>query len=175
MRRYNIPTLAAAIGARGEITTADVETLRANLCNGEEVWPHEARALFALMHMRLPACPQWREFIVEALSHYVVHGLEPHGSVDDKNSRWLAAMMRQGADHWDGCDLALVLAIMEKARGAPLALQHFALELTERVAARRAAGLRANHGASSAAMPCAESDTGQARADNAVHRVGNAA
>ena len=44
MRRLNIPTLASAIAARGHISAEDVDVLRQNVLNGEELWPHGARS-----------------------------------------------------------------------------------------------------------------------------------
>jgi hypothetical protein len=133
MRRYNIPTLALDTRARGKITPEDVRFLQSNLFNGEEVWPHEARALFDLMQKRLPACDEWKNFIIEALSEYIVNELEPRGSLDEKNVRFLAAMLRRDEDNWSDIDAGVLVAVMEKAGSAPLSLQLFALEVTQRL------------------------------------------
>ncbi len=154
MRRFNIATLASKTGANGTITADEVAVLRTNLFNGEEVWPPEVRALFALMHRRMPACDEFNAFIVEALSAYVVNELEPRGAVDEKNARWLIAMLRQGQESWSEIDLAVVRAVLEKAGDAPLSLQHFALEMTQCLMS----GVPVRHAASSDA-PAANAPT----------------
>lgn len=135
MRRWNIATLASKTGANGTITAEEVRVLSDNLFNGEEVWPPEVRALLALLHRRLPACAAFDAFIVEALSEYTINQLEPRGSVDEKNARWLIAMLRQGQDGWSEIELAVVRAVLEKAGGGPVALQRFALEVAQHVLA----------------------------------------
>ena len=140
MRRYNISTLAGDMGSRGQITADDVATVRKNLFNGEEVWPPEARALFDLMQKRLPACEEWNAFFVEAISEYVVNELEPRGAIDEKNARWLIAMVARDQANWNHDDLHLLVAVMERAGAAPLALQQFALEMAQGLARRNKMG-----------------------------------
>jgi hypothetical protein len=129
MSRFNIGYLASKAGAGGTITDEDVRILRDNFFNGDEIWPPEMRALFALLHKRLPASEAFTAFMVDAVSFYVVDELEPIGNVNEKNARWLIAMLRLGQDNWSNIDLAIVRGILDKVDKAPVALQQFALEL----------------------------------------------
>lgn len=49
MHRFNIVTLAMDIAKRGEITSADILSLRQSVFGDMRVWPDEAQALFDLM------------------------------------------------------------------------------------------------------------------------------
>ncbi len=133
MRRYNIPTLASKTGERGQILPEDVAFLRENLFNGEEIWPPEARALFDLLQKRLPACEEFDAFIVEAISSYIIDELEPRGALDEKNARFLAAMLRRDEEGWTETDLEILVTVMEKAGSAPVSLQQFAVEVSQKV------------------------------------------
>ncbi len=132
MRRLNIPTLASGIAATGEIGPNDVEILRQNLLDGEEIWPHEARAMFDLMHKRLPACGEWLPFFVDAMSGYVLNHLEPHGRMDERNARWLIAMLKRDDSSAGKIELALMLRVLENISLAPANLQAFALEMVRK-------------------------------------------
>lgn len=136
MRRINIAYLAHIAREKGRIEWEDVVALHENFFNGEEVWPPSAQALFDLLQLRLPACPQWRDFIADALSHYVVDHLEPRGRLDEKNARYLEAMLRRDAVNWSSLDLSILVATMNRAGAAPASLQVFALQLSRALLAK---------------------------------------
>jgi len=146
MSRFNIGYLASKAGACGTITDEDVRILRDNFFNGDEIWPPEMRALFTLLHKRLPATDAFKTFLVEAVSFYVVDELEPIGAVNEKNARWLIAMLRQGQDWGNDTDLAIVRGVLEKVDKAPVALQQFALELAHSVMSGGQAGAASEAG-----------------------------
>ena len=133
MRRFNIPTLASKIAATGAIGPDDVMVLRDNLLNGEEIWPHEVRAIFDLMQKRLPACAEWSEFFVESITVYAVEELEPRGKLDEKNARFVCAMLRRDQAHWSHIDLDLARALLKECDKVPVSLQQFVLEVGQQV------------------------------------------
>ncbi len=81
----------------------------------------------------MPACEEWNAFIVEAISGYIVDELEPKGALDEKNASFLAAMLRRGEEGWNETDLEILVTVMEKAGLAPVSLQQFTLEVSQKV------------------------------------------
>ena len=143
MRRMNIGYLAHLAREKGKIEREDVVGLHENFFNGEELWPPAARALFDLLQARLPACAEWNDFIADAISHYMVDQLEPRGRLDDKNARFLEAMLSRDTVNWSAVDLSILVATMNRAGAAPPRLQAFALQLSRALLAAGRIGAEA--------------------------------
>lgn len=128
MHRFNIVTLTHDIGTRGKITAEDVISLRQSVFGDMRVCPDEAMSLFNLMQKRLPACAEWPEFFIEAMTDYTVNQAEPHGYVDKANARWLIAMVSRDNETWSDTELELLVNVMDKAKSSPDFLEAFILK-----------------------------------------------
>jgi len=119
--------IADAAAADGEISAAEVlELRRAGWANGK-ITPDEAEAIFVINDRVGAASDEWAEFFVEAVSEFVVNGMEPRGYVEDSQAQWLVERI----DH-DGkldalCELELLVKIIERATNAPQALKDYVL------------------------------------------------
>ncbi|MCC2098903.1 MAG: hypothetical protein KDJ29_18570 [Hyphomicrobiales bacterium] len=128
MNASAIMDLVAAIRRSGDITAQDVLELRRGVFGDTRVWPHEAEALFDLQQMRLPACPEWQDFYLEAMTDYLVNQEEPQGYISEQNAHWLVEMIDRDAVVWSDTELELLVHVLEKAKSSPPQLVRYALE-----------------------------------------------
>lgn len=124
--------LAARLEAARAITGEDVLALR------RQVWPdgivgaEEAELAFRLNQSVAQPTREWTDFFVEAITEYVVNGVEPKGYVDARTGDWLIAQVeRDGMIETLG-ELELLVKILEVALDAPASLRAFALAEIER-------------------------------------------
>ena len=111
-----------------DITPTDVLALRRAVFGDAVVSLHEAEALFDLAAKRLPACAEWDEFYLEAMTDYLVRQIEPQGYVSVRNAAWLMDMIEKDGRLWSDTELNLVVHILEKAKSSPPELVGFAME-----------------------------------------------
>ncbi|QIG80137.1 hypothetical protein [Stakelama tenebrarum] len=124
--------LAEQLKADDRLCAEDTLKLR------REIWPNgaistEEAELLLEMNDTLARSPEWLDFFVEALCHYMVHQVEPRRHISPENAEWL--MARIGSDgHLDTLgEIELVVKILETAHSAPDTLRSFALEEVARV------------------------------------------
>ncbi|MDP4594278.1 MAG: hypothetical protein NWT00_06905 [Beijerinckiaceae bacterium] len=127
MNASAIVDLVTRIQSSGDITSSDVLSLRRGVFGDERVWPHEAEALFDLSQKRLPACAEWQEFFLEAMTDYLVRQEQPQGYVSEQNAAWLIDMIERDGYIWTDTELNLVIHILEKATSSPPSLVQFAM------------------------------------------------
>ncbi|GEO83434.1 MULTISPECIES: hypothetical protein [Alphaproteobacteria] len=93
-------------------------------------------------------CPQWRDYFVEQLAHFIVHHCYPIGSLDEINVDWLRQVLCEDGVLASEIALETVLHVMDITRFVPLSLTLLMLDqlrvaLEEQrgaYAARRTAG-----------------------------------
>lgn len=120
------------IRAKGAITLADVMRLRRDTFADGIVSLEEADALFALNDACAIKDTAWSDFLVEALSDYLVHQAEPKGYVTAENASWLIAKISLDGKVDTMTELELLMSVLEKARWAPASLSAFALDQVKR-------------------------------------------
>lgn len=87
----------------------------------------EAEILFALNKACRDKSGAWTEFMVEAMSDFIVHQEEPHGYISEENARWLIAAISADGVVESECELEVLVKSLEIARSAPPALSAYAL------------------------------------------------
>lgn len=120
-------TLLDSAAKTGMVGAEDVLKLRAAHYDNGLIEPAEADFLFDLEHhVRTPA-PEWSEFFVEALTHYLVDQADPHGYVDGEKGQWLLGRIMADGQVRSETELELLVSIVESARAVPFRLSTLAL------------------------------------------------
>lgn len=106
-----------SIGRTGQITEADVRTLRAEYGAETELTRDAADALFALEQADIAKCDAWRPFFVEAITEHVVWHARPTGVVNAAQAEWLI----QKVDAAGSLNaFAVLVNVMAEAHRVPL-------------------------------------------------------
>lgn len=123
--RFSFP--ASVIAAKGEIARDDVILLRCHL------WPEGITSrLQASMAIALDACcsaqcPEWRVFLVEAITAFVVGCDSQDGEVTGSTAGWLLEWLAERGVLRSETALDIVLHVLETAHEAPHFLSALAL------------------------------------------------
>ncbi len=117
----------ADIKKKNRIDAEDVLMLRREVFGDGVVTADEAEALLELGSSCTDQSAQWRDFLVEAITDYIVHQEKPAGYICAKNADWLI-----GAVSRDGkvgtTELELLVRVLEAAKFSTESLVSFALE-----------------------------------------------
>jgi len=111
----------------------DILQLRRTVWQNGTIEQPEAEAILALNARYPDGGAEWTDFLVEALSVWLVDQQDPRGHVDEGQAEWLIARLgRDGA--CNPTELELLVRVTEKAVSAPERLRDFALAQIERAA-----------------------------------------
>lgn len=128
---FSYSDFAAALKAGARISAEDVLALR------RQVWPDgsisdaEAETLFELNRLAGESDPEWADFLIEAMTEYLVNARVPRGYVDEANADWLIFQVDRDNAPVTATELALVVKLLEKALNAPASLKAWALRQIE--------------------------------------------
>ena len=86
----------AAIKKKNRIDAEDVLMLRREVFGDGVVTVEEAEALFDLGSSCSVQSTEWREFLAEAITDYIVHQEKPTGYICTKNADWLIGAVSRG-------------------------------------------------------------------------------
>jgi hypothetical protein len=128
---FSYSDFAAAIAAGARIDADDVLALRRWVWPDGAVSEAEAEALFALNRLAGDAGPEWADFLIEAITDYVVTARAPRGYVDEAAAAWLIGEIDRDGAAIGAAELALVVKILETALNAPASLKAWALRRIE--------------------------------------------
>lgn len=120
-------TLAEQAMADGEISAEEILALRREGWSGSAIDADEADAIFVLNdHLAAPSS-EWSDFFIEALSDYIVHGVEPRGYVDEGQAEWLIEQIENNGRLDSLTELELLVEVLEKAVSVPEQLKAYVL------------------------------------------------
>lgn len=119
----------AELKAAGTMTDKDVVKLRMAIYPDMDVSVEEAAGLFELNDVAgADAHPAWRELFIEAITDHVVRQRHPQGHVDDAACDWLIRCIDADGVVRIGCELELLVKVLEAAESVPKRLTTYALE-----------------------------------------------
>jgi len=134
---FSYSDFAAALQGGARISAHDVLELRRWVWPDGAVSDAEAEAVFALNRLARDAGPEWSDFLIEAMTEYVLNARSPRGYVDEANAAWLIDQVDRDGTPVTATELQLVAKILESALNAPASLKAWALREVE-------AGVRAD-------------------------------
>ena len=120
----------------GAVTSEDVRQLRAAFFQDGVISTSEAAVLLQLGRHCETLDADWPQFMIDALTDYLVHQAEPAGYVTVENADWLIATLSSDESAADSVaaegglsatELALLVEVMSEARYVPDSLIAFAL------------------------------------------------
>jgi hypothetical protein len=128
---FSYSDFAAALQAGARISAEDVLALRRWVWPDGAVSDAEAEAVFELNRLAGDAGPEWADFLIEAMTDYVVNARAPRGYVDEANAAWLINEVDRDGAPVTATELELVVTVLEKALNAPASLKAWALRQIE--------------------------------------------
>lgn len=125
--------VAGALKAGGSITADDVLAARRSIWADGAVSLPEAEAIFELNRLCTGPAPEWVDFLVEALTEFIVNQQAPRGYVDDANAHWLMEQIDRDGRVETMAELALLVKVVETALSVPAAFRSYVLRQIETV------------------------------------------
>jgi hypothetical protein len=130
---FSVPDLARALKNGSPISAEDVLAARRWAWSDGTVAPAEAAAIFELNQIAHDRSPEWTDFFVEAMTHFVVNGREPKGYVADADADWLIARIASDGAVETMAELEVLVKVIETALNCPTTLKAFVLGTIERI------------------------------------------
>lgn len=128
---FSYSDFAASIEAGARISAEDVLAVRRWVWPDGAVSDAEAEAVFALNRLARESGPEWADFLIEAMTDYVVNAKPPRGYVDEAKAAWLIDQIERDRAPITAVERALVVKILESALNAPSSLKAWALRQIE--------------------------------------------
>lgn len=123
--------LAAQAAAEGVLSSEELRALRKLAWMDGVIGEAEASTLFTINDQVEDAGPEWMDFFVETLSHWLVDQQSPRGYVDEAQSQWLMEHIKADGSTGALTELELLVRCFEKAVSTPKPLKEFALRQME--------------------------------------------
>lgn len=139
MRTPSTGAVCAAIHSARRIHVSDVLALRHSLMGKARPDRDDATSVAALAVENFPACAQWREFVVETISAYLIDRAAPRGELTEENADWLIHWCENGLEH--GLAFELAADAVQRAANCPSALMRYLLGRLNDLSARVQSGL----------------------------------
>lgn len=127
MHEDNFGPYAELLKTPGVISDDDVLHFRREVFQDGFVSQLEADAVFALNDAIQTKCEAWNEFLVEAMTDYIVYQAEPRGFITTANAQWLVNRISHDGIVDSATELELLVQVLAKADDCPQALAGFAL------------------------------------------------
>ena len=124
--------IAARAASDKTIAAHEIVALRRAGWSDGTISAVQAEAIFTLndaLHVR---SPEWVDFFVEAIGHYVLDTLDPRGYVSDEQADWLIERLKASGKVESMAELELVVRLLEKANNVPQVLKDYVIEVVER-------------------------------------------
>lgn len=122
--------IALEVSRTGAVTAEDIVAIRRNVYPDETVSRLEAEGIYSIERVRRVGNREWTSFFIEVMSDHLIN-IPPVGYLSEDNAAWLETQVkRRKAPSMDG-DVALVAAIIERAREVPPTFQAFGLRLVK--------------------------------------------
>lgn len=118
--------LIEKLAADGRISADEALDVRRAIFPDGAVSRAEAEALFLLNERVGGDDPAWNACFVEAISDHLLLGAEPLGHVTDEGAAWLENRISRDAVLEGPTELALLLALLDKAESCPARLSELA-------------------------------------------------
>ncbi len=124
--------IARQAAADGAISADEILALRREGWGDGRMTLEEAEAIFALDSTLADKPAEWCDFVVEAVSEFVLNAWEPAGYVTEDQGQWLAAKVSADGKLDSMTELELLVRVLERARNVPEQIKRFILTEIER-------------------------------------------
>ncbi|WP_371398179.1 hypothetical protein [Fretibacter rubidus] len=122
--------LIKEITAQGELTEAGLLTLRRATSHDFDISPVEADALFVI-NDTMTTPNGWREYFINAITHFLVSQTVPKGYVTDAKASWLIARIAQDGEVCTETEIGILMSVLKTAQNVTERLEKFALDLVK--------------------------------------------
>ncbi|MDO1583751.1 hypothetical protein [Rhizobium oryzicola] len=123
-----LPFPACMLAGKNSISSSDVMLLRKySLPDGVTSWA-DAHMLITISRNCEVPCPEWESYFVESLALFVVHHLQPAGTLSESKSRWLQRLLAPSGTIQSALEMEVLLHSIEIAAETPVSLSAFALD-----------------------------------------------
>lgn len=130
---YQFRALAEQAQADGQISAAEILSLRRDGWADGRIEAAEAEAIFVLNDHLAERTAEWSDFFVEALSEFVLSGGSPRGFVSETQAEWLVSRLDRAGKVETLAELELLGRLFDKAERLPDRLKTYAIGEIERI------------------------------------------
>lgn len=123
--------IAARAATDGKITAEEIQVLRQLGWADGGMDPDEAEGLFVTNDALIEPSREWCDFFVEALSHFIVQTVEPHGYVDQEMADELVSRIDRDGRVDTLAELELLVRVLELSTSVPASLRAYAIRQIE--------------------------------------------
>lgn len=128
MGKHRLTLPAFLLAGRSAFDAENIKHLRRYVFPQGIASERDVESLLAICGLLPGKCPQWRDYVVEAVAAFIIDICHPHGLVDETNARWLTRLIAGDGVIHSEIELEIVLHLLEKARQVPDSLATLALE-----------------------------------------------
>jgi hypothetical protein len=143
---------------RGSVGRADMLALRKAYYDEPVIVRADAEVLLAINRACHVQDPSWSEFMVEAITDYIVNDEEPQGYLNAANAQWIVSRLAADGALVNRSELELLINLLDKARWSPESLVGLALGTVARAAIEGVGPLRAGSGIEAGRITVADVD-----------------
>ncbi|MBO3760499.1 hypothetical protein [Ciceribacter sp. L1K22] len=119
---------ACVIAGKTALDAADMDRLRRYAFPEGLRSRRDVIALLGINNLCPVKCAEWRNYVIESVTLYLVDGSEPRGIIDDVWGRWLESLLASDGAIHSTLELEIVLHVLETARSVPEFLSTLALD-----------------------------------------------
>jgi hypothetical protein len=123
--------IAARAAADGVITPQEILLLSQEGWADGRISPDEAEALFVANDNIDNPSEEWSAFFVNAVSEWLVNGIDPKGYVTGEQGEWLVRRIDHDGHVKSMTELELLVRVFERAESVPPRLRGYALDQIE--------------------------------------------
>lgn len=115
--RFSFP--ACVIAGKGEITPDDVGLMRRHMWPDGIISRYQASMAIALHDCCAAHCPEWTEYLIEAIAEFVVWYDSPDAGVSSESAGWLLERLSDGGAVRSPVGLEIILHVIDIAPRVP--------------------------------------------------------
>lgn len=130
---YQFRVIAEQAQADGQISAAEILSLRRDGWADGRIEVAEADAIFVLNDSLAERTPEWSDFFVEALTEYMLAGGNPRGFIGEEQADWLVSRLDRSGQGETLAELELLGRLFDKAERLPDRLKSYALAEIEQI------------------------------------------
>ncbi|MCL6707831.1 hypothetical protein M8R20_12550 [Pseudomonas sp. R2.Fl] len=128
MGKHRLTLPASLLAGRSALDAESIKQLRRDLFPEGIGNERDVESLLAMFKLHPGPCAGWHDYVIEAVTAFVIDICHPYGAVDETNARWLTGLVASNGAIHSVIELEIVLHVLEKARQAPDSLATLALD-----------------------------------------------
>jgi hypothetical protein len=131
---FQFSDFVASTGVDGSISAEDILALRRVVWADGLINAPEIEGIFAINARLTDSSREWSDFLVEAVTNWLIEAQQPRGYIDEAQANWLIAHVTTEGNCGSDATLELLVHMLERATSAPQNLRDFTRDQAEKQA-----------------------------------------